>query len=416
MAVLDSAASTGFDAALKTYYLEPLREMVNKSTVLLDELETRKETVSGRNYIVPLIARRHPGVTSRSGTSKPKLPTAQHQEYAVATYGMKYHYGVIEIDGPTMRRSSGGDRGSFIAAVDAETKGLGEALSMDINRQLFGDGTNILASIATTISTVATSGTLGETRFLDKDRICSVLKNDDGAILVTSLTITNISSDTVVSFAATGLTCTTSTYGIYGETESTSITPYRQALTGLKALAFNANITNMSTAYVGGVTRASNDWWQANVDANSGTARSVTISLLESAILKPINNRYGGVIPTMGVMPTNIWATIGILLHADKRYSGEVTTLEGGWKALGFSGVNLVYDKDAEAGVINFFNKENLFFLSDGDLQWLEEDGRLWKWVSGYDSYIAGMVWDLELATDKPGNLVRLADLESSLS
>ena len=82
-----------FDAMLKEDYLPPIRDQINRATASLDLIKPKDVAVVGRNYIVPLIATKHKGVTSRSGATKAanKLPTASNQTYKVSTWNVQYH-------------------------------------------------------------------------------------------------------------------------------------------------------------------------------------------------------------------------------------------------------------------------------------------------------------------------------------
>jgi hypothetical protein len=406
---------TVFDAALKDLYLEPIREIINRATVLLMHVKKKKNVqVSGKQYIIPLITQRHAGIVTRSGATKlaNRLPTAHAQKYDRATYNIKYHYGRIEVDGPSMRASKN-NQGAFINSLDAEIKGLTNSLPQEFNRQLHGDGTNLLAQ-----PTVSGSSTnvmvVSSTKFLHPDQKITILANADGTVVAggstNDLRVSSITNaTTIVLSAATSWTHTTD--GVYPESYDTTATSYGGAMNGL------ANLIN-TTGTVGGINRATagNEFWKANILANGGTARAVTMGLLQQAILTAETARYGGKRPTMAICDADMWATVGNLWVVDKRFRGEAMTLDGGFQALSISGVPLVFDKDATAGEINFWNDEHFFFLSQTEPQWMEEDGAILNRVTDYDSYEAVLVCDKEWATDLPSCGVRLDDLDTNLT
>jgi hypothetical protein len=412
---------SSYDAGLKEFYLPPFREQANTATVLLDQLDTKADVqVEGRNYIVPLVAKKHKGVTSRSGATKSanKLPTASRQTYEVASFAMKYHYGRIEIDGPTMR-SSKSDSGSFARAVDIEMRGLSETMPMDLNRQLFGDGVNTLATCASTVTTSKTHY-VDTTKFLEVGQIVTpylLTSGTPATITSTVLTVESITDATTVVLSVS-VTLTTTTYGLFSEADQTvtTATPVRNGMSGLMAMCITSNVTFMG-ASLGNIDRstAGNEFWHGNHLHNSGTLRSLTIGLMQQGMMESGKNKFGGKEPNLIVTNPNLWATLGALLVADKRFDGATKTLDGGWTALYMNGVPIVYDRMAPDDKFFFLVKDHIFFLQQNDYDWMDEDGSVWFRVSDYDSYEATLYCDKELGTDLPAALTLLDDIDVNL-
>lgn len=407
MATIDRST---FDAALKDYYLAPMREQVNRATVALDIFKTKENVeVQGKQFIVPLKSQRHPNVVSRSGTNKAsnKLPTAAKGTWARATYSMTYHYARIEIDGPVMR-SAKSDKGAFVIALDNQIQDVTESMPQEFNRQLHGDGTNKLAtSTADGANTVNVA--VSSSKFLNPGQLCTFINNASGAI-VDQIEISSITSATAIVLAAVA-TWTAATDGIYPESESTTATAFGNAMTGLGAIVLN-------TGTVGGINRATagNEYWKAQVLANSGTARPLSVGLMQQAMLAAETARYGGKRPAWLLAHQDIWATYGNLIIGDKRFSGDVMTLDGGWQYLNFSGAKFVYDKDATEGQILFLPNEHLFFLNQTEMTWMDEDGSILSRVVDYDAYEATLFCDKQFGTDRPASCVLLDDLDTNLA
>lgn len=409
------------DKLLKEVYGPPIRDQINRATVGLDLIPLNKdEKVEGRNYIIPVIKAKHHGVTSRSGASKTvnKLPTAQRQSYEVSTWAMKYHYGRIEVDGPLMR-SSKTDKGSFARALDIEMKGLATAAIQDLNRQLYGDGTNALCVVTTGHNNDATV-TVDTTKFLDVGKSICILTHDGGTAITADadVTVASITDDNNFE-ASTAVTTTATTHAIFSERDASSgSTPYRNAMTGLKAICFDGNITNMGTQYVGSINRstAGNEFWNANRLHNSGTLRPWSPGLMQQAVQASRKSKFGGTMPKIALTNGDIWATIGNQLVADKRFRGEVMTLDSGWEYLLHSGVKIFWDKDSTDDEIFVLDTDHIFFLTQTDWEWADEDGSILKWVQDYDSYQAFMLSDRELASDLCAAQTLLQDIDVSLS
>jgi hypothetical protein len=313
-------------------------------------------------------------------------------------------------------RSAKTDRGSFARAVDTEMKGVNDTLPQDLNRQIFGDGTNTLA---TTADDTSATCPVDSTKFLEEGMYISFVGTPDGAFSISdTATVSSIDSATQITLNASQTFDTT--VPIISESPDTTSCSYRNAMTGIAGLVKDGNIPNMNTVYVGAITRGADDgaimYWAANKLGNSGTLRNVTIGLLQQGMLKSGTRKFGGNVPTMAVCDADIWATIGNLLVSDKRFRGETMKLDGGWQFLDFSGVPIVWDKDCDANRLYFLDEEHLFFLSQSPLQWMDEDGGILHRVVDYDSYEAVLFTDMELATDRPAAHTVITDLDTNLS
>jgi hypothetical protein len=405
---------TVFDAALKDLYLGPIREQVNRATVLLDIIGNRKGIqVVGKQYIVPLITQRHAGIVTRSGATRSanKLPTAHTQTYARATYQMKWHYGRIEVDGPSMR-SSKTDKGAFASALDAEIKGLTTSFPQEMNRQLHGNGMNKIAQ-PTVNGANTVNMTVSSTKFLHPGQPITFITNSDGTIEDQS-TVSSITSATAV-VLTTAATWTAATSGVYPESESTTVTSYGGAMNGLAGIISTSNPA--TGVYLGGINRTTGtEYWNAISNGNGGTSRPLSIGLIQDTLLDCELNRYGGKRPTHIISDGDMWNTHGNLLAADKRFRGETMTMDGGWQYLECAGIKHFYDKDAPANTLKFFNLEHLFYLTQTEPQWMEEDGSILYRIANYDSYEATLLCDKELATDLPSCMAELVDLDTNLA
>jgi len=406
---------TVFADALKEYYMGPMIENINRATALLSVVQTRKNAkVEGKQFIIPLITRKHRGIVSRSGASRlaNKLPTASQQSYKRLSYFMKYHYARIMIDGPVMR-SAKTDKGSFARALDAEIRGVTVALPQDFNRQIWGDGLNKLCQPSANVAS-STTVNVDDTRFLEVGMLLTVLANASGAVVVATAEVASIVSATQFTTTA-AISLTAATDGIYTESDATA-TSWNNGMTGLKAIISNANVSG-AAVNVGSIDRsaAANDFWKANVKSNSDVNRPLSVGLMQQALLAGQLNRAGGQAPTHCFMDSDMWSTYGNLIHNDRRFDQREDTLEAGWSYLKFSGIKLMWDKDAPANSMWWFNINFLFFLSQTEMQFMEEDGNMLHRVADYDAYEATLVCDKELAADMCACHTLLDDIEVNL-
>src|SRR4051812_170585 len=92
---------TTADAALKEDYQPTIREQLNNSSMLLNQIERNSKDVEGRRAILSLHTNRNSGVGARAegGT----LPTAGSQGYTEERVPLRYNYGRIKLTGPVIR-------------------------------------------------------------------------------------------------------------------------------------------------------------------------------------------------------------------------------------------------------------------------------------------------------------------------
>lgn len=135
---MPGASLATFDAILKNQYLGPVREQLNNATVLLTQIDKDSDSVTGKNFTIPLhyAGNNSPTSLAENGT----LPAAGYQAYKETIVPMKYIYGRIQISGPSIKAARN-DSGAFVRAIDSETKGLTRDMKKWLNTKLWADGT-----------------------------------------------------------------------------------------------------------------------------------------------------------------------------------------------------------------------------------------------------------------------------------
>ena len=135
---------TTADSALKEFYLPAVREQLNMTNWLLMQVEKNSTDIEGRRAVLSLHVGRNPSVGARvegaalPGTNSAGSTSIGVQDYAEERVPLKYEYGRIQLSGPVIRAMKS-DRGSFVRAIESETKGVTNDLKKDVNRQLWGD-------------------------------------------------------------------------------------------------------------------------------------------------------------------------------------------------------------------------------------------------------------------------------------
>lgn len=399
-----------FDNVLKIDYLPTIREQINGSSVLLSRLEKNEEDMGGKQALVALHVGRNTGIGATGDGGA--LPTAGGQQYENAIYKAKYNYGRIQLTGPTIAAARK-DKYAFIRATETELKGTVADMKDDINRQLFGDGTGTLAIVN------GSPNSAGKTLTVDSP---GTMYFGKGMII----DIVDPSSTTAGSGAArslsTGLTVVT-------KTSSTSITlsdfipaatadndwivrkgNYLNEMMGIKGIISDSNPHSTATALnVGGICRstAGNEFWKANVVSNSGTARKLTLDLMQYAW--DMGEEEGGEVTLILTSRTQRRKYLA-LVKADGRFVNTLK-LDGGYEALEYNGKPLVVEKYCPPDLMYYMDESTMALYRMSDIEWMQSDGAILCRVSGYDAYDAVLYMYATLGCDAPNKNTVLKDL-----
>ena len=384
---------TTLDAILKNQYIGPIRDQLNNSSVLYSRLEKNSDSVVGKNFTIPLHYGRNEGVGARGeGTA---LPTAGNQAYKECIVPMRYQYGRIRLTGPTMKAARSNE-GAFIRAVDSEMRGLEKDMKASMNRQAFGDGTGLLA-------TVAASGSGTSTVVVDSTAKLRVGMPIDIIVMTTGAATAGVAGTSVASITdTTTFTITDTLAGTPDATYGVYIAGSRNnEMMGLSGIV-------STTATLQGLDVANYPWWKATVLANSGSNRAISDTLLQTAIDTLEANSSG--------MCTAMYTSFGVrrayqaLLTATKQLV-NTQELKGGYKAITYNDLPIIADKDAPANKIFVVDEDELQVFRLGDFDWMQDDGAILSRVSGYDAYEAVLYVYQELGTTMRNAHVLISDV-----
>ena len=384
---------TTLDAILKNQYIGPIRDQLNNSSVLYSRLEKNSDSVVGKNFTIPLHYGRNEGVGARGeGTA---LPTAGNQAYKECIVPMRYQYGRIRLTGPTMKAARSNE-GAFIRAVDSEMRGLEKDMKASMNRQAFGDGTGLLATVAASGSGTSTV-VVDSTAKLRVGMPIDIIVKTTGAATagVAGTSVASITDTTTFTITDTLAGTPAATYGVY---IAGSRNNEMMGLSGIVS----------TTATLQGLDVANYPWWKAMVLANSGSNRAISDTLLQTAIDTLEANSSGRC--------TAMYTSFGVrrayqaLLTATKRLV-DTQELKGGYKAITYNDLPIIADKDAPANKIFVVDEDELQVFRLGDFDWMQEDGAILSRVSGYDAYEAVLYVYQELGTTMRNAHVLISDV-----
>ena len=408
-----TSSNTGFNAALKEFYLPRFLSTINENRILMSRLErdTSKTDVSGRHARVPVNIRPSQAIGARADSSSgPALPTPQSQTWVEVQIGYAFNYGTVRITHPVIQASRN-DRGAFLRAVGSEMDGIRRDLKNDINRQLFGDGNGVLG-ISVGNGSSATSLVLQAGHKVKVGMVLDSFAAKSGG------------SAEIDSQSVSALATSTNTATIGSDSWSDDSYIYREdsranEMMGLLGIvdANSADTTFVSTLQ--NVARATYPEWDAQVLANGGTARALTEDLLDQAILQTEEQADADV--SLMITSSTQFRKIGQMLTPDRRYSPTME-LDGGFTAINWANIPIVWDRDCPRTsqvVQNASDTDMLFGLDESSLaiyqladwDFDDTDGNVMHRRQDVAAYDATLFYYGQLGTTDPANNFVIRDL-----
>jgi len=398
---------TNADAALKEYYLPPLREQLNNANVLDAIVSKNTEDFEGRRAILSLHVTRNSGVGSRAENGT--LPTAGQQGYAEERVPVYFHYGRIQLSAPVMKAMKS-DKGSFVRAVESEMTGLKRDVARNYNRQRFGTSNGVVATCGTTSSAtdvVLLTPTSTQLRQLEVGLVIDIGTVANPVSVASARTITAVNTSTgVVSISGAAVSTTSGAAFIFISGSGGAIGGAGQKeITGLRTIVD-------SSGSLFNVDPATYPVWSSYESSNSGTLRAPSDTLFEEA-LDNVNINSGEDVDVI-VTTNGISRAYANSLKSQKRFTNTID-LKGGFKALevssGRNAVGLVWDRDCPTQHAFFLNTKHLTDYVETDWEWADDDGSILGRVADTDAYEARLRKFAEQATDKRNSHGKIVDL-----
>ena len=379
------------DKALKSVYLGVVTEQLNTAVnPLLTKIEQTSSDVWGKDIIKLVSYGLNGGVGAGGETGS--LPMAAGNNYAQYKVELKNLYGSIEISDKAIRASQS-NVGAFVNLLNAEMEGLLKASKYNLGRMLYGDGNGVLALVATASATATTSITLSsvkkvaigmvidifnkdgekilaQARIIDVDRVAKIIKIDKQVSAVSTTDYITIQNSK--GFELTGLGAIFGTNDIYGlaRANNTWLNPYKKDL-------------NNAALDMGTIQEAID-----YIDETTGSAVNfITCAYdVKKAYIKNLSAN---------------------------RLNVDYMTLDGGFKALSYSGIPLVSDKFIEDGEMYLLNTDDFKMHQLCDWRWLEGDnGNVIKQKLGNPTYTATLVKYADIVCDRPCGQAKLSGIK----
>lgn len=407
------------DVLLKEVYEPKVQELLSNDAPLVQLIDTSQEGVEqesygGGKYVkFALHVTRNTGIGARNEGED--LPYPGNQGYINANEKLKNLYGVISVTGQLVAFADSKTE-SFLNAVNDEVDRLTDDIRVDLNRQLYGDGTSALGIVSTVGS--STTGTLtaatapnarnlqiGEK--IDVFTAASFTSNVSGTPASAKQTVTITAVNEVAGTFVVDSAVTWAANDVITRNGSVAREIY-----GLAAL-----IGNSGTVH--GIDSSTQTLWQSRVDSNSGTLRPISEGLITTNI--------HALIPR-GAKPNILLFGLGVSrqyqnLLSSQRMNVNTREAAGGTSGMSFTttqgGIKMVEDWTCPPNLMYGLTTKELTFFDAGNWEWMAEEGTRWQVMYGLngigkDQKAARIKRYLQLVTKKRSAHFVIKDLAES--
>lgn len=396
------ADTATFSAAMKTRFIGPIRDSLHKGKVLLfgdpdanpgdfKGILASSEGISfvGNDFRIPLKAKRNQAVGFRSENET--LPAPGASSYTYLTEPLRYAYGLVNITGQLLKAAASNE-GAFVSAFKQEMDDTVITSKIDFNRAAYGDGTGTMATVRTdpgagafTVLDINTSINFRGGEVVDIVSTAGV-QRDASARVVTAVVRTAAAQTITLSPSITDANIIVGDLIVRASSDSTLAAPnnsFNKEIQGLSSLVD-------STGTIHGVNPTTYPFW-------SSFERAVGGALSDTELRNAKDNvGFESGADLESGLDFAIITTRGIrrrysdtLLANRQVQASQPVKLHGGFTALMFDENPIFVDDQAPQGVVFGLSLRDFFWAQMSDWDWMDEDGKVLKWESRRDRYIA---------------------------
>lgn len=389
--------------ALKVLYINPIREFVNmKADPFAARILQTSDNITGYQKIVRAVQIGANGGAG-AGTETGALPKAGENIYKQFESDIKNLYGTIAISDKTMKSATEGP-GSFVNALQRDVDTLVETLKFSLARQIYGDGSGKLASLAAISSTSGTKTVTLASGAISYNMLpgltVDLYDKDGNKISADGTRIVDIDHSTL---KVTLDKNTTNSAAVAAGGYITMQGSKDLEITGLGAIFDTTNVTSLY-----GLTRANYTWMRPYTKSSFG---AITEWGIQDAI-NTIEDTYDVTINHIAC--GNTAYRYYMELMNKRRAINDVMILEGGHKALKFNGMPLVRNKFLAADSIDLYDTSLFTIDQIADWEWLDDGvhGILQR-NAGFATYEGSIAKYCNLMCRLPGGIGRLTGVSA---
>ena len=371
-------------AILKEVYQPKINDQLNNETKALKRVKRTSDGVDkfgGRDAYFAIHTQRNEGIGARNEMEL--LPTPGQQSYGRGHVGLTSQYGAVQLSGQTFELADK-DYQAFASAVDQELTRLRQDLALDLNRQVYGDGTGKIATIVSAAGNVLT---------LDDTQITKIRKGMTVDIFDPADTTVPKAASRVI----TGIDYDAKTVTIGGATITVAADDIvvREGNVNREWNGFD-NIINDS-GNLHDIDPSQEPLWKSTVDRTGGQITELRMIEMAHKIVNQ-GSKTTAILTTQGLM-RKYWSIL-----QGMRQIVNTQEFKGGFSGLGFvtdeGEIPLVSDYQAPKGQMIYINENEMKVLQTHDWKFMDRDGgTMWDKVPGYDAYQAYLYQYSNLAT-----------------
>lgn len=394
---------TAVTALLKDVYTsDHIEGQIDSSSVLWSQLEKSQDYHDsvGNQAVGFVKTGRNVGTSARSlngGT----LGAAGHQQTARWTLDYAANYLQLKILGTTIAKMSTA-RQAAVRDVDFEvTEGIND-LKKELQRQLYSDGTALIAQLAANTST-ATLLLQADTTVHAKQNNDAIIKGwlqpgayvdigttaSEAAVVADAKIVSLTGSDSAPAVVIDSSVTTTTSHYISKSDNRSGTTSYE--MNGLSSLV------NDSGTFAG-INSSTAPTWKSNVvDAGGNT---LTRAYLQQA-WRNIAQTSGP--PNLIITSLEQQEAYYNQLQAQVRFASDANLASGKVDGPVFNNLPVVADPDCPRDRVYLLNTNNLFMVSAGDIAWQNttDTGSILSWIHDEDAFGARAAFYGNLGTNK---------------
>jgi hypothetical protein len=391
---------------LRIRYQDKMRRQFSTKSLLLQAMaRNSKNYAEGEKISIPMHAAGGEGPTWSSAGI---LPPASVEQVERATFNYMSLLDQIEVRGDF--EAAARDAGSSEKSpIDFQTRSLVRRGRHDLNFELYGDGTAILANPLSAAS--ATQITVDSISGLRNNQRVDILLTANGAVGAGGVSGAQIKvnrSTKVVTLQGTSQLADgsgaelTANYGDYAMYRSGA---RNDACFGLAA-AISATNTPTGVLNYGNVDRTDDnyDFYRAVDHGNGGVPRAVTMKIMQD-VLDEVDAYSEGDINLILTHPL-IWNGLVEKMEVDRRYKGEATVLNGWANAVKMASVKAPIAKDPHCPPdrMYFLDTSTWTLYQDDEGHWAYQKatGAIWFPVPGKVAVAAAWERRLQPVCDSP--------------
>lgn len=389
---------TSASNALKNVYLGVVANQLNvNANPLLGKIEQSTSDVWGKQIIKLAPYGINGGIGA--GTETGSLPTAGENQYVQFITELKNLYGKISISDKAMRASAN-NAGAFVNLLNAEMEGLIKASSFNFGRMLYGDGSGLLATVASYDDTTGAI-TVDSVRNLIEGMIVDIYNGTAKVAASSGLRISYVDR-------ANGKFYLSVPAGVT-PVFAANYTIYLQNSKDLEITGLGAIFSDSSSLY--GLTRANYPWLSPYKE---GTEKEISDATIQEA-LDSLEENCGTTANFISCSRAVRKAYQTYLSYYKRNI--DIMDLAGGYKAITYNGIPVYADRFVDSDQMYLLNTDEFTLHQLCDWKWLEgDDGKVIKQNANEATYSATLVKYADLICNKPNAQALISGISATVT